>query len=127
MDGESVLEELRLQVDAPHVGLDDRDLVLDVDVDDLAHALEIQDDHPIPRSRADRVESGRERLCHQIGAIAEAQDLAHLLRRLGKHDGDGTGGLASAVSYVRLRVHVEGVGIHHAGLGGNPAGTDDLL
>ncbi len=127
MNGEPVLEELRLQIDGAHVGLDHSDLVLDVDVDDLVHALEIEDDHPIPGSSADRVESGGKRLRHQIGAITEAKDLAHLLRRLGKHYRDGAGRPASTVSYQRLRIHVEGVGVHHAGLGGHPAGTDDLL
>ena len=39
-----LLHNLGLQVDGAHVRLDNRNLVLDVDVDDAAHALQVKDD-----------------------------------------------------------------------------------
>ena len=69
-----VLHDFGLQVDGAHIGLDDRDLVLDVDLDDAVHSLQVKDDDVLVRRRGSRVKSGRERLRHVRAVRAEAHD-----------------------------------------------------
>jgi hypothetical protein len=64
VNSQSMLEDLGLQIDGAHIWLDDGDLVLDVNIDDLVHSLEIEDYHAIPRGRANRMKSRRQGFGH---------------------------------------------------------------
>ena len=127
MNGQSMLEDLSLQIDSAHIGLHNGDLVLDINIDDLVHALHVEDDHPISGGGANGMKSRRQWLGHEMGLVAEAHDLLDLLRGLRHNHGDGTRQPGRAVGHHGLRIHVERVGIHHAGSRGHPLLANDVL